>query len=172
MHARERKNRPLARNAPKARNARYRPFRALALGAYLVVVLTFSLLVIISVVRSVLEMTPRKPLNATERLTPQECAVRAQELYEQLETRRQDLSAVQPAAEASLRWTSFRVEWLNGLRQAEASCAEDALRRDVFSQLETLENLYTTSAVQYSGEMGPAVDAFRRALGRLRDGGR
>jgi hypothetical protein len=79
---------------------------------------------------------------------------------------------VQPAAEASLRWTSFRVEWLNGLRQAEASCAEDALRRDVFGQLETLENLYTTSAVQYSGEMGPAVDDFRRALGRLRDGGR
>ena len=89
----------------------------------------------------------------------------------QLETRRQDLSAVQPAADASLRWTVFRVEWLNGLRQAEASCAEDALRRDVFSRLETLENLYTTSAVQYSGEMGPAVDSFRRALGRLRDGG-
>jgi len=63
------------------------------------------------------------------------------------------------------------VEWLNGLRQAQASCAEDALRRDVFDRLETLENLYTTSAVQYSGEMGPAVDAFRRALGRLRDGG-
>jgi hypothetical protein len=161
----------LARNAPKARNARYRPFRALALGIYLVVVVTFSVLVIVSVVRSVLVMTPRKPLTATERLSPAECAVRAQELYEQLETRRQDLSAVQPAAEASLRWTSFRVEWLNGLRQTEASCAEDALRRDVFSQLETLENLYTTSAVQYSGEMGPAVDAFRRALARLRAAG-
>ncbi len=161
----------MARNAPKARNARYRPFRAVALGAYLVVVLVFSGLVIISVVRSVLEMTPRKPLNATERLGAKECAVRAQELYAQLETRRQDLSEVQPAAEASLRWTSFRVEWLNGLRQAEASCSEDALRRDVFERLETLENLYTTSAVQYSGEMGPAVDSFRRALARLRDGG-
>jgi hypothetical protein len=78
---RERKDGPLARNTPKARNARYRPFRALALGAYLVVVLTFSFLVIISVVRSVLEMTPRKPLNASERLSAQECAVRAQELY-------------------------------------------------------------------------------------------
>jgi len=162
----------VARNAPKARNARYRPFRAVALGAYLLVVLTFSMLVIFSVVRSVLEMTPRKPLNVTERLDAKACAVRAQELYEQLETRRQDLSSVQPAAEASLRWTSFRVEWVNGLRQAEASCAEDALRRDVFSRLETLENLYTTSAVQYSGEMGPAVDSFRRALSRLRaDGG-
>jgi hypothetical protein len=161
----------VARNAPKARNARYRPFRAMALGAYLVVVLVFSALVIVSVVRSVLEMTPRKPLIATERLSAKECAVRAQELYEQLETRRQGLSAVQPAADASLRWTAFRVEWLNGLRQAEASCAEDALRRDVFERLETLENLYTTSAVQYSGEMGPAVDSFRRALNHLRDGG-
>lgn len=157
----------MARTTTKARNARYRPFRALALSLYLVVVVTFSMLVIISVVRSVLEMTPRKPLIASEHLTAQQCAVRAQELYEQLETRRQDLSAVQPAAEASLRWTSFRVEWLNRLRQTEASCAEDALRRDVFDRLETLENLYTTSAVQYSGEMGPAVDAFRRALGRL-----
>jgi len=162
----------VARNAPKARNARYRPFRALALGAYLVVVLTFSALVIVSVVRSVLVMTPRKPLNVAERLDAKECAVRAQELYEQLETRRQGLSALQPAAEASLKWTSFRVEWLNGLRQAEASCSEDTLQWDVFSRLETLENLYTTSAVQYSGEMGPAVDSFRRALSRLRaDGG-
>ena len=135
----------------------------MALGAYLVVVLTFSMLVIVSVVRSVLEMTPRKPLNVTERLGASDCALRAQELYAQLEAR--------PAAEASLRWTSFRVEWLNGLRQAEASCSEDSLRRDVFSRLETLENLYTTSAVQYSGEMGPAVDAFRRALARLREGG-
>ncbi len=143
----------------------------MALGAYLVVVLTFSMLVIVSVVRSVLEMTPRKPLNVTERLGASDCALRAQELYAQLEARRQDLSEVQPAAEASLRWTSFRVEWLNGLRQAEASCSEDSLRRDVFSRLETLENLYTTSAVQYSGEMGPAVDAFRRALARLREGG-
>ncbi|MGO8970021.1 MAG: hypothetical protein ACLQDQ_10685 [Myxococcaceae bacterium] len=161
----------MASEAPKVRNARYRPFRAVALGAYLVVVLTFSTLVIVSVVRSVMEMTPHQPLNAPERLSTAECARRAQQLYEQLETRRQGLSAVQPAAEASLRWTAFRVAWVNGLRQARASCAEDSQRRDVFQRLETLENLYTTSAVQYSGEMGPAVDAFRRALGRLRDGG-
>ncbi len=162
----------MAADAPKVRNARYRPFRAVALGAYLLVVLTFSALVIFSVVRSVLQMTPHQPLHVPERLSAQECARRAQQLYEQLETRRQGLSAVQPAAEASLRWTSFRVAWVNELRQAQASCAEDSPRRDVFQRLETLENLYTTSAVQYSGEMGPAVDAFRRALGRLRDEGR
>ena len=147
---------PVARNAPKARNARYRPFRALALGVYLVVVVTFSVLVIVSVVRSVLEMTPRQPLNAIERLGPAECAVRAQELYEQLETRRQDLSAVQPAAEASLALD----ELPGGVAERAAPGARPAAprmpwRRDVFSRLETLENLYTTSAVQYSGEMGP-----------------
>ena len=161
----------MARNPPKVRNARYRPFRAVALGIYLLVVITFCTLVIISVVRSVLEMTPRKPPNAAEHLSAQECAARAQELYEQLEARRQNLSGVVPAADASLRWTQFRVEWLNGLRQAQASCGEDPLQRTVFDRLETLENVYTTSAVQYSGEMGPAVDSFRRALVRLRAGG-
>lgn len=159
-------------DAPRVRNARYRPFRAVALGVYLVVVLTFSGLVILSVVRSVLSMTPHQPPTAIERLTVKQCAARAQELYAQLEARRQGLSSVEPAAEASLRWTAFRVAWGNGLRQAQASCEDDRLGRDVFSRLETLENLYTTSAVQYSGEMGPAVDAFRRALSRLREGGR
>jgi len=159
-------------DSPRGRNARYRPFRAVALGAYLVVVLTFSGLVIFSVVRSVLDMTPHQRLNAGEKLSAQQCAARAQELYEMLEARRQGLSSVEPAADASLRWTAFRVAWVNGLRQAQASCTEDSLGREVFSRLETLENLYTTAAVQYSGEMGPAVDAFRRELGRLRAGGR
>ncbi len=161
----------MAADAPKVRNARYRPFRAVALGAYLVVVVTFSSLVIFSVVRSVMDMTPHQPLRDAAPLSPKQCAVRAQQLYGELEAQRQNLSAVQPAAEASLRWTTFRVAWLNGLRQAQASCAEDTLSRDVFRRLETLENLYTTSAVQYSGEMGPAVDAFLRALGKLRAAG-
>jgi hypothetical protein len=142
-------------------------------GAYLVVVVGFSVLVILSVVRSVLEMTPRRPLDVSEQLTPRQCSARALALYEDLEAQRQGLSAVQPAAEASDRWTNFRVEWLNRLRQAEASCEVDSPGREtvagVFRRLEALENLYTTSAVQYSGEMGPAVDAFRRALSRLGD---
>lgn len=161
----------MARPATKARNARYRPFRAFAVGVYLVVVVGFSVLVILSVVRSVLKMTPRRPLDVSERLTPRECHARALSLYEDLESHHQGLSAVTPAAEASDRWTNFRVEWLNRLRQAEASCAVDVPGREavarVFRRLENLEDLYTTSAVQYSGEMGPAVDAFRRALDRL-----
>ncbi|HMK74029.1 MAG TPA: hypothetical protein VK454_11865 [Myxococcaceae bacterium] len=165
----------MARRTSQTRNARYRPFRTVAFGAYLAVVTAFCWLVVVSVVRSVLEMTPRRPLDVSERLEVQECAARALDLYEELEARRQGLSAVKPAAEASHQWTDFRVEWLNRLRQAEASCEVDAKGREnvarVFRRLENLEDLYTTSAVQYSGEMGPAVDGFRAALRRLRDGG-
>ncbi|HXX29968.1 MAG TPA: hypothetical protein VEJ89_04560 [Myxococcaceae bacterium] len=164
----------MAKRASRA-NARYRPFRTVALGAYLLVVVVFSCLVIWSVVRSVREMTPRRPLDVSERLGVEDCAARALDLYEELEARRQGLSAVRPAAEASVQWTGFRVSWLNRLRQAEASCEVDRRGREdvarVFRRLESLEDLYTTSAVQYSGEMGPAVDGFRRALGRIRDGG-
>jgi len=165
----------VARRGSPGRNARYRPFRTIALGAYLGVVVVFCGLVIYSVVRSVLEMTPRRPLDVSERLGVQECAARALELYEELEARRQGLSSVKPAAEASVQWTGFRVGWLNRLRQAEASCEVDATGREdvarAFRRLENLEDLYTTSAVQYSGEMGPAVDGFRSALRRIRDGG-
>ena len=69
---------------------------------------------------------------------------------------------------------AFRVEWLDRLRQAERSCGVDAPDRrelaDLFRQLEHLEDLYTTSAVQYSGEVGPALERFRVMLARARGG--
>ena len=162
----------MSNDAPKVRNARYRPFRAVALGAYLVVVLTFSGLVILSVVRSVLNMTPHQPPTAMERLTATQCAARAQELYEQLEARRQGLSSVEPAAEASLRWTAFRVAWGNGLRQAQAELRRRPPGPGRLQPPRDAGEPLHHAAVQYSGEMGPAVDAFRRALSRLREGGR
>jgi len=55
----------------------------------------------------------------------------------------------------------------------EHSCGTDAPdRRDLaelFRQLEHLEDLYTTSAVQYAGEIGPALDRFHRMLARMRE---
>ena len=69
---------------------------------------------------------------------------------------------------------SFRVEWLDRLRQAERSCGVDAPDREdlagLFRQLEHLEDLYTTSAVQYSGEVGPALDRFHRMLTAAQQG--
>jgi hypothetical protein len=40
--------------------------------------------------------------------------------------------------------------------------------RELFIDLEQLEDLYTTHAVQYAGEIGPAVERFRHHLGEAR----
>jgi len=161
--------------AEPSRDPRYRPFRVAVITAYLVVVSVFCLLVTISVARSVRSMTPRREPVRTATLDRPACVARAQALLEELEARRRMLSAMTPASRADALWMSFRVEWLDRLRQSERSCGVDAPDRDdlraLFRQLEHLEDLYTTSAVQYSGEIGPALDRFHRMLARARGGG-
>lgn len=153
---------------PTSRDPRYRPYRVAVLTVYLVVVSAFSLLVTVSVARSVRAMTPRREPVRTATLDREACTARAAELYGALEDRRRALAAVSPASRADGSWMSFRVEWLDRLRQAERSCGVDAADRGdlarLFQQLEHLENLYGTSAVQYSGEVGPALDRFHRML--------
>jgi hypothetical protein len=91
-----------------------------------------------------------------------------------MEARRRALTGITPASRADTSWMSFRVEWLERLRQAERSCGVDAPDRKeigaLFRQLEHLEDLYTTSAVQYSGEIGPALDRFHRMMAAARGG--
>ena len=63
---------------------------------------------------------------------------------------------------------------LERVRQAERSCGVDLPERkglaELFEQLEHLEDLYTTSAVQYAGEIGPALDRFHRMVAQARGG--
>jgi hypothetical protein len=143
------------------------------LAVYLCVVSLFSILVTVSVARSVRTMTPRREPVRTATLDRSACIARAEALLGELESRRRALAGVAPASRADTSWVSFRVEWLERLRQAERSCGVDAPdRRDLralFNQLEHLEDLYTTSAVQYSGEIGPALDRFHRMLARARE---
>jgi len=159
----------MARPAPD-RDPRYRPFRVAVLGVYLFVVSLFCVLITTSVVRSVLAMSPRREPVRTPTLDRDACTARASSLLDDLELQRRSLSAIAPASRADTGWMSFRVEWLDRLRQSERSCGVDASdRRDLaelFRQLEHLEDLYTTSAVQYSGEIGPALDRFHRMLTR------
>lgn len=159
--------------APASRDPRFRPYRAAVIGVYLVVVSVFALLITVSVVRSVWSMTPRREPVRTATLDREACTARASELGDGLEERRRALSSVAPASRADALWMSFRVEWLDRLRQAERSCGVDAPGREdlarLFRQLEHLEDLYTTSAVQYSGEVGPALDRFHRMLAAARD---
>jgi hypothetical protein len=163
----------MARPAP-ARDPRYRPFRVAVIGVYLVVVSTFCILITASVFRSVRAMSPRREPVRTATLAQEACVQRASELLDEMEARRRALTGITPASRADTSWMSFRVEWLERLRQAERSCGVDAPERKelsaLFRQLEHLEDLYTTSAVQYSGEIGPALDRFHRMVARARGG--
>jgi hypothetical protein len=163
----------MARSAP-ARDPRYRPFRVAVIGIYLVVVSVFCILITVSVARSVRAMSPRREPVRTATLTSEACVDRASALLDEMEARRRALTGITPASLADTSWMSFRVEWLDRLRQAESSCGVGAPERselaDLFRHLEHLEDLYTTSAVQYSGEIGPALDRFHRMVAQARSG--
>jgi hypothetical protein len=155
-------------STPDPRDPRFRRFRAVALGFHLLVATVFSLLVTISVVRSVGEMTPSRP-PAPERLdTLGECLAQIQGLWVELDDKRRALSAHAPAQEADDQWFAFRSTWLLKLRQSEARCGVGSRSRvelaQIYWRLERLLDLYTTHAVQFAGEIGGAVDSFRSSL--------
>ena len=157
------------------RDPRYRPFRVAVLGVYLVVVSVFCVLITASVARSVSAMSPRREPVRSAALAPAACVERALALLDEMEARRRALTGITPASRADTSWMAFRVEWLERLRQSERNCGVDAPDRKeiakLFRQLEHLEDLYTTSAVQYSGEIGPALDRFHRMVAEARGGG-
>jgi hypothetical protein len=158
-------------SSPRA-DPRYRPFRVAAYALYLAVVGWFSILLTVSVARSVLAMTPRRDPVQTPTLDTGTCVARAAALLDEMDARRQAITSSPAVSQAAVDWTAWRVEWLNRLRQAESSCGVGSPDRTelagLFRQLEHLEDLYTTSAVQTSGEIGPALDRFRRALDAAR----
>ncbi|MBE2247977.1 MAG: hypothetical protein IAE78_00425 [Myxococcus sp.] len=156
-------------NPSSPSNARYRPFRGAAWALYLFVSVGFSSLVIYSVTRSVFQMSPTRPPPATARGV-ESCASELSGLFDTLANERQALSGPR-AAEADVRWLAFRTGWLVRLRELEAECALDDDDRKplkaAFAQLHHVMNLATVEATQLSGQLGPALDAFRQKLGAL-----
>jgi hypothetical protein len=149
-------------------NARYRPFRGLAWGFYLLVAVTFSIAITVNVVRSTLAMTPEPPPPSTEVLSTQECVARARALWTELDQRRNSLS--DPPDAGSVRrvdvdWTHFRVEWLTRHNQTASRCTTQGPDRElltrIYKELDAVMDLYTTNAVQFAGEVGPTLDALR-----------
>jgi len=156
------------------RDPRFRGFRIAAYALYLVVVVGFCGLIIASVVRSVIAMTPKLKPGGERVLSMQECIDRASALWQQLDRERQLLGQEVPARGTDVTWSRFRVRWLGELRDVQSLCALDSharkpLRR-AFERLERLQDLYMTHAVQFAGEIGGTLDDFRGALEAAKNG--
>jgi hypothetical protein len=159
-------------DSPPHKDPRYRPYRAAVYGVYLTVAVVFSLLVLVSVVRSVRQMTPPLPPPDDTLLSVRECVEGAETLFAELEAARRSLEQGGAARAAAVRWSDFRVRWLEKLRALQARCGPETRGRrilqPVFYQLEEVLDLYTTHAVQYAGELGPTVDRLRDSLQKAR----
>ncbi len=156
--------------APTAdpRDPRFRPFRIAAYAVYLVLVCTFSGLVIFSVVRSVISMSPGTPPEAEPVYSDRECLDGLDRQWRSLQAERDHFTAQPDAKQVDDAWSAFRVGWLTELRALESHCAVRSRNREelarVFRRLEKVQNLFTTQSVQYSGEVGPAIDSLRDAF--------
>ena len=151
-----------------AKDPRYRRFRAAAYGLYIALVSAFSLMIIVSVTRSIAAMTPPRLPAAEPTLTVRECLDGAQTLWRELEREREALVNLSPARNVDQEWMLFRTQWLRQMRERESHCALGARDRAsvkaVYSRLEQVLDLYTIHAVQYAGEVGGAVDNLHEAF--------
>jgi hypothetical protein len=149
------------------KDPRFRPFRAASWAIYLVVAVGFSGLIIFSVFKSVIAMTPDRPEPAGQALSAAECVGQARGLLERLETQRRAFSEAD-ATKADRRFLEFRTGWLAEKRVLESRCAlGDPGRKklaDVFGELERLLDHTTTSSVQFSGAVAPTLEAVRKGL--------
>ena len=154
-------------SAPDPKDPRFRPFRTAAWALYLVVAVGFSSLVIYSVFRSVVAMTPDRPAPAGQALPVADCTAQARALLDRLDAQSRDFS--QPAAtKADQRFLAFRDTWLRDKRALEARCGMGDPGREkltaALDELEKLLDLYTTTSVQYAGAVGPTVESLRQRL--------
>ena len=156
--------------AKQPQDPRYRPFRIAVWAIYFTVFFFFAGSITVSVIRSVLEMTPDHLTAASPKLTAEQCIATAKELWAELDARRKAMSGEAEVSRVDAAyWTQFRVNWLQRHRDAEAACAVESPGREnlkaIFKRLDQTMDLYTTHAVQFAGEVGPTVDALRTSLG-------
>ncbi len=153
------------------KDPRFRPFRAASWALYLVVAVGFSSLIIVSVYRSVLAMTPDHPEGITERYGEAECLERSRALFSELEAQRRGLADGAEPRKADQRFLRFRVQWLERKADLDVRCEpkERPRVRAVLASLDRLMDLYTTSSVQFTGTTAPTLESLRRELDPPRD---
>ncbi len=147
------------------RDPKYRPYRAVSLGVYLVVTIVFSSLIIFSVYRSVLRMTPERP-KVSETKPEAECLTGARTLFDELEAQRKAQGDLPDVTSSDQKFLQYRVEWLQRKRTMEAQCGLENRERvkKAFDSLDKVLDLYTTASTQFSGSVGPSVDDFKKQL--------
>lgn len=155
------------KEAQAAELKRLRPFRGLAWALYLTFAVSFSSLIIFSVFKSVLAMTPDAPALAGSALTEDECFTKARGLFVELEARRKGLGEAKEIAHADQDFLQFRVDWLTRKRAIEVRCGLEGRPQlaTAMDKLDRVMDLYTTASVQFSGGVGPAADEARQLLG-------
>jgi len=149
---------------------RWRPFRVGALVVHLVFSVIFSALVIYSVFKSVLEMTPSAGRSGPDVYTSAQCGKRVRALFVELDAQRRAY-ADGSAAQADHRFLQFRIDWLSRKKRLESGCGlerEDrAELRRAFRGLDRLVDLYTTESVQFASSIGGELDEMTRLMDRL-----
>ena len=154
-------------NAPAddPRDPKFKTFRAVSLGIYLVVTIFFSCLIIFSVYRSVLRMTPDRP-PAGEVQSEDDCLRDARGLFVELEAERKAQGDQADVKHSDQRFLKFRVEWLTRKVALESRCGLESRERtrEAFETLDRMLDLYTTASVQFSSGVGPTVDKFKQQL--------
>lgn len=147
------------------KDPRFRAYRAAALGVYLVIACVFSVLIIYSVFKSVLGMTPDRVEFVGTAMGEDECLRQARSFFEQLEQQRKEITTLD-TVRGDDRFLQFRIDWLTRKRRIEAQCAVDSREKlkTVYGSLEHLMDLYTTDSVQFSSAIGPAVETLKSQL--------
>ncbi|MGV3619781.1 MAG: hypothetical protein ACO1OB_03130 [Archangium sp.] len=151
--------------APDPKDPRFRSFRGAAWAVYLTFAVGFSSVIIYSVFKSVLAMSPERP-NTAEVISEGECLREARVLFSELEQYRKDATISPDVAHADERFLKFRIPWLTRKRGLEAKCALDsrANLKAAFGSLEHVLDLYTTNTVQFASGVGPTIDALKLQL--------
>ena len=153
-------------STPDPKDPRFKVARRVTLGVYLTFSVAFSCLIIFSVFKSVLEMSPERPAPA-QTSSEAECITEARQLFGELDQRRQLLATGNEVSHADQRFLDFRVQWLQRKRALEARCGVELRpsHKETFATLEKVLDHYTTESVQFAGGVGPAVDELKAQLG-------
>lgn len=148
------------------KDPRFRPYRGLAWAGYLVFAVGFSSLIIFSVFKSVLSMTPDAPAFAGSSLDEAQCMGEARNLFTELESRRKGLGDSKEIVKSDQAFLDFRLDWLTRKRAIEARCGLGSRPRvkATYDSLDRVMDLYTTASVQFAGAVGPATDELKTLL--------